>query len=57
MSNINKLRLLQPAPVKFYGFTHGSDPRDYSYGFTHQQNKKQNGLNNTHGGKNKRTLK
>jgi len=56
MSLINKPNLLQPAPVKVYGFTHGSDPRNNSSGFTQNQNTLQNGLNKIHGGK-KRTYK
>ena len=48
------LHILQPAPVKVYGFEHGSDPRNNSSGFTQKQNTEQNKLNNIHGGK-KRT--
>ena len=48
------LHNLQPAPVKVYGFEHGSDPRNNSSGFTQKQNTEQNKLNNIHGGK-KRT--
>ena len=48
------LHNLQPAPVKVYGFKHGSDPRNNSSGFTQNQNTEQNKLNKIHGGK-KRT--